>query len=89
MELQPLNGHLIVEPIEAESQRASGLIIPDTAKEKPQKGIVAFAASDSVYPVGAVVLYSKYAGIELGLLGRKLLAIKERDVIAAVIEDAV
>ena len=89
MQLQPTNGHIIIEPMEAESTRASGLIIPDTAKEKPQKGVTAFVASDSIYPVGIVVLYSKYAGIELGLVDRNLIAIKERDVIAAVIEDAV
>lgn len=89
MELYPVNTNLVIEPIEQASQTKSGLFIPDSAKAKPQKGIVKSAEPHSVYKPGMTVLYSKYAGIDVKLDGADYLIVKERDVLAAVVEDAV
>ena len=89
MELYPVNTNLVVKPIEAESQRTSGLIIPDSAKAKPQKGTVRFSEPGSVYKPGMTILYSKYAGIEVKVDDEAFLIVKERDVLAAVTEDAI
>ncbi|MBL6636063.1 MAG: co-chaperone GroES [Ilumatobacteraceae bacterium] len=95
MNLQPLDDRIVVQPNEAETQTASGLVIPDTAKEKPQQGTVLAVgpgkraeASGELIPlgikVGDVVLYSKYGGTEVAVDGKDLLVLSGRDVLAIV-----
>jgi chaperonin GroES len=95
MNLQPLDDRIVVKPNEAETQTASGLVIPDTAKEKPQQGTVLAVgpgkraeASGELIPlginVGDVVLYSKYGGTEVAVDGQDLLVLSGRDVLAIV-----
>ncbi|MFI5047730.1 MAG: co-chaperone GroES [Acidimicrobiia bacterium] len=95
MNLQPLEDRLVVRPSEAEETTVSGLVIPDTAKEKPQQGEVLavgpgrrseqtgeLIAMDVA--VGDVVLYSKYGGTEIAVDGEDLLVLSGRDVLAKV-----
>ncbi len=95
MNLKPLDDRIVVKPNEAETQTASGLVIPDTAKEKPQQGKVLAVGpgrrSDTtgdVIPlginVGDTVLYSKYGGTEVAVDGDDLLVLNARDVLAVV-----
>ncbi len=95
MNLKPLDDRIVVKPNEAETQTASGLVIPDTAKEKPQQGTVLAVGpgrrSDTtgeVIPlginVGDTVLYSKYGGTEVAVGGDDLLVLNARDVLAVV-----
>ena len=76
--IKPLADRVLVQPSEAVSKTASGLIIPDTAKEKPQKGTVVAVGTgtkdeEMQVKIGDVVLYGKYAGTELELDGEKFL----------------
>ena len=85
--IKPLADRVLVEPAEAEQKTAGGIIIPDTAKEKPQKGvIVAVGPGKKDEPmtvkVGDTVLYGKYAGTELQLDGNTYLIMKESDIYA-------
>ena len=85
----PLADRVLVEPLEAETKTASGIIIPDTAKEKPQKGsIVAVGPGTKENPVtvkvGDSVLYGKYSGTELKLDGKDYLIMRESDILAIV-----
>ncbi len=87
--LKPLADRVLVAPEAAETTTASGIIIPDTAKEKPQKGkVVAVGPGTSENPitlkVGDVVLYGKYAGTELKLEGNDYLIMRESDILAIV-----
>ena len=87
--IKPLADRVLVEPAEAETKTASGIIIPDTAKEKPQKGkIVAVGPGTKDEPmtvkVGDMVLYGKYAGTELKLDGGDYLIMRESDILAIV-----
>lgn len=92
MNLQPLEDRIVVRAKEAESTTASGLVIPDTAKEKPQQGEVLAVGpgrrSDTgdLIPndvaVGDVVVYSKYGGTEITVAGEDLLILNARDVLA-------
>ena len=93
MNLQPLEDRIVVRPSESEETTASGLVIPDTAKEKPQQGEVIAVGpgrrSDStgeVIPVdvavGDTVVYSKYGGTEITVEGEELLILNARDVLA-------
>jgi chaperonin GroES len=89
MNIKPLADRVLVEPAAAEEKTAGGIIIPDTAKEKPQKGkIVAVGAGKKDEPmtvkVGDTVLYGKYAGTELDWEGKKYLIMKETDVLAVI-----
>ncbi|MEZ5171042.1 MAG: co-chaperone GroES [Acidimicrobiia bacterium] len=95
MNLQPLEDRIVVRTSEAEETTASGLVIPDTAKEKPQQGEVLAAGpgrrSDStgeVIPLdveaGDIVVYSKYGGTEIEVDGEELLILSGRDVLAKV-----
>ncbi|MBU0764589.1 MAG: co-chaperone GroES [Bacteroidetes bacterium] len=83
---KPLAGKVLVEPHPAETKTASGLIIPDTAQEKPQKGTVVAVGIDKekekmeVKP-GDVVLYSKYGGTELKLDGKEYLIMNQSDIL--------
>jgi chaperonin GroES len=93
MKLKPLGDRLIVKPIEEEETTASGIVLPDTAKEKPQKGQVV-AVGDGRWdedgekriPLdvaeGDEVLYSKYGGTEVTVEGDDLLVLRESDVLA-------
>lgn len=94
MDLQPLEDRIVLRPNDAESQTASGLVIPDTAKEKPQQGeVLAVGAgrrgdNGDLIPmdvsVGDVVVYSKYGGTEIASNGEDLLILNARDVLAIV-----
>lgn len=93
LNIKPIAGtknRVIVKPAAAEEKTASGIIIPDTAKEKPQKGIV-MAISDSdedgnnpTVKAGDTVLYGKYAGTEVSLEGEDYLIMRESDILAIV-----
>ena len=91
--LQPLEDRIVVKPSEGEEMTASGLVIPDTAKEKPQEGEVRAVGpgrfeDGSRVPldvkVGDKVIYSKYGGTEVKLSGDELLILSARDVLAIV-----
>ncbi|HWD45531.1 MAG TPA: co-chaperone GroES [Actinomycetota bacterium] len=91
--LQPLEDRIVVKPSEGEEMTASGLVIPDTAKEKPQEGEVLavgpgrFEDGNRVpldVKVGDKVIYSKYGGTEVKLSGEELLILSARDVLAIV-----
>jgi chaperonin GroES len=95
MSLQPLEDRIVVRPGDAEEMTVSGLVIPDTAKEKPQQGEVVAAGpgrrsehTGELIPVdvsvGDVVLYSKYGGTEVTVDGEDLLVLSSRDVLAKV-----
>ena len=89
LKINPLADRVLVEPLEAETKTASGIIIPDTAKEKPQKGsIVAVGPGTKENPVtvkvGDSVLYGKYSGTELKLDGKDYLIMRESDILAIV-----
>ncbi|MEO5837775.1 MAG: co-chaperone GroES [Acidimicrobiales bacterium] len=93
MKLQPLEDRIVVRPSKSEETTASGLVIPDTAKEKPQQGEVLAAGpgrrsdqTGEVIPlgisVGDKVVYSKYGGTEITIDGEDLLILSSRDVLA-------
>ncbi len=93
MNLQPLEDRIVVRSSEAESTTASGLVIPDTAQEKPQQGEVIAVGpgrrsdhSGEIIPVdvavGDTVVYSKYGGTEITVDGEELLILNARDVLA-------
>ncbi|MEA3214784.1 MAG: chaperonin GroES [Acidimicrobiia bacterium] len=95
MKLQPLEDRIVVRPNEAEERTVSGLVIPDTAKEKPQQGTVLAVGpgkrseqSGQLIPVdvkeGDTVVYSKYGGTEITIDGEDLLILSARDVLAIV-----
>lgn len=85
--IKPLADRVLVEPVAAEEKTASGIIIPDTAKEKPQRGsIVAVGSGKKDEPltvkVGDTVLYGKYAGTEITVEGKEYLIMRESDIFA-------
>jgi len=87
--IKPLADRVIVEVSPAEEKTASGIIIPDTAKEKPQKGkVVAVGNGKKDEPltvkVGDTVLYGKYAGTEISVDGREFLIMRESDIFAVI-----
>lgn len=87
--IKPLADRVIIEPAAAEEKTASGIIIPDTAKEKPQKGsVVAVGNGKKDEPitvkVGDSVLYGKYAGTEITIDGSEYLIMRESDIFAIV-----
>jgi chaperonin GroES len=89
LKIQPLADRVLVEPMEAETTTASGIIIPDNAKEKPQKGkIIAIGSGKKDEPltvkVGDTVLYGKYSGTELKLEGKDYLMMRESDILAII-----
>ena len=89
LNIKPLADRILVEAAEAEEKTASGIIIPDTAKEKPQKGkIVAIGTGKPDEPltvkVGDNVLYGKYAGTEINVDGNEYLIMRESDVFAII-----
>ncbi|MBL7924188.1 MAG: co-chaperone GroES [Bacteroidia bacterium] len=87
--IKPLADRVIVEVSPAEEKTASGIIIPDTAKEKPQKGkVVAIGTGKKDEPltvkVGDTVLYGKYAGTEISVDGKEFLIMRESDIFAVI-----
>ena len=89
IKIKPLADRVLIEPAAAETQTSSCLYIPDTAKEKPQKGIVVAVGPGTkenpvTLSVGDTVLYGKYAGTELQHDGKDFLIMKENDILAIV-----
>ena len=89
MNIKPLADRVLIEPAQAEEKTAGGIYIPDTAKEKPQRGTVVAAGpgtSDNpiTVKVGDVVLYGKYTGTELDVDGGSYLMMRESDILAIV-----
>jgi len=94
MNLKPLADRLVVEPIEQEDVTAGGIILPETAKEKPQQGKVIAAGPGRTdedgkripmdVNVGDKVLYAKYSGTEIKMDGKKVLILRESDILAIV-----
>ena len=85
--IKPLADRVLIEPQEAQTKTASGIFIPDTAKEKPQQGkVVAAGPGKKDEPMevkpGDVVLYGKYAGTEVTVEDKKYLIVKQSDVLA-------
>ena len=97
MDVQPLGDRLIVEPLEEEETTVSGIVLPDTAKEKPQRGKVLAVGpggrndSGELVPmevaVGDEIIYSKYGGTEIKLGADDVLILRETDVLAKVVGD--
>ena len=96
MDLQPLGDRLIVEPLEEEQTTVGGIVLPDTALEKPQRGTVVAAGpgaknteNGEVIPldvaVGDVVVFSKYGGTDIRVEGSDYLILRESDVLAKVV----
>jgi chaperonin GroES len=95
MNLKPLGDRVVIEPLEQEEVTASGIVLPETAKEKPQKGkILAIGpgARDEDgkriamdVKVGDTVLFAKYAGTEIKIESKKVLILKETDILAIVV----
>jgi chaperonin GroES len=86
MKQKPLKDRVLIEPMEAEEKTASGIIIPDSAKEKPQKGkVVAVGDGKKDEPMtvkeGDTVVYGKYAGTELTIDGKDYLIMREDDIL--------
>jgi len=89
LNITPLHDRVIVKAAAAEEKTAGGIIIPDTAKEKPQRGVVVAAGSGKkddpmTVKVGDTVLYGKYAGTEIAVEGQDLLIMRESDILAIV-----
>ena len=92
--IRPLGDRVVIEPIEQEEVTASGLVLPETAKEKPQQGKVLAAGKGRFdedgeripmdVEVGNTVLFAKYAGTEIKLGGKKVLIMKESDILAII-----
>ena len=94
MNVKPLGDRILVKPLAAEEKTASGIVLPDTAKEKPQQGEVLAVGSgkllengqkvDLEVKVGDKVIYSKYAGNEIKIDGEECMIMNERDILAVV-----
>ncbi len=89
LKIQPLSDRVLVQPQEAETKTASGIYIPDSAKEKPQQGKVVAVGKgnkdhDMTVKVGDIVLYGKYSGSELKYGGNDYLIMREEDILAII-----
>jgi chaperonin GroES len=94
--LRPLDDRVVVEPLEAEERTAGGIVLPDTAKEKPQRGTVLAVGpgklldsgerGDLSVAIGDEVIFGKYAGTDIELDGREVKILRETDILAKVIE---
>jgi len=95
MNIRPLGDRVVVKPLEAEETTKGGIILPDTAKEKPQKGKVLSVGSGRILDNGTrvpldvrdgdIVIYSKYGGTEVKIEGEEYLIVSERDILGVVI----
>jgi chaperonin GroES len=89
LKIKPLADRVIIKPAEVEQKTKSGIIIPDTAKEKPQRGTVLAAGpgkkdEPTTVMVGDTVLYGKYSGTEINIEGEDYLIMRESDILAIV-----
>jgi chaperonin GroES len=94
LSFKPLGGRVLVEPIEQEEVTAGGIVLPETAKEKPQQGKVLAAGPGDRnekgeritmdVKVGDVILFAKYSGTEVKMDGKKLLILRESDILGIV-----
>ena len=89
LNITPLSDRVLIEPMAAETQTASGIFIPDTAKEKPQKGTVVAVGNGTkdhamTVKVGDTVLYGKYAGTDLKFEAKDYLIMREDDILAII-----
>ena len=89
IKIKPLADRVLIEPASAEEKTIGGIIIPDTAKEKPQKGVIVAVGSGKkddplTVKVGDTVLYSKYAGTEITLDQKEYLIMRESDIVAII-----
>lgn len=89
LKIKPLSDRVLIEPIAAETKTASGIFIPDTAKEKPQQGTVVAVGNGSkdhtmTVKIGDTVLYGKYSGTDLKLEGKDYLIMREDDILAII-----
>src|SRR3990167_6489271 len=94
--LKPLDDRVVVEPLEAEEMTAGGIVLPDTAKEKPQRGHVLAVGPGKLLDsgergklsvaVGDEVIYCKYSGAEIELEGREVKILRESDILAKVVK---
>lgn len=89
LNIRPLADRVVIEPAPAETKTASGIIIPDSAKEKPQEGTVVAVGNGKkdepmTVKVGNKVLYGKYSGTELKLEGKDYLIMREADILAII-----
>ena len=89
VKIKPLADRVLVQPQEAETKTASGIFIPDTAKEKPQRGVVIAVGKGTKdetmeLKAGDVVLYGKYAGTEIAIEGKDYLIMRQSDVLAVI-----
>ena len=87
--IKPLADRVVIEPKSAETKTASGIIIPDNSKEKPQQGVVVAVGTGTkdeplTVKVGDTVLYGKYAGTEIELEGENFLIMRQSDVLAII-----
>jgi chaperonin GroES len=95
LNLRPLGDRVVIEPSEGEEQTAGGILLPETAKEKPQQGTIIAVGPGRRDDSGKLiamdvkvndkVLYARYAGTEIKLDGKKLLIVKESDILAVVV----
>jgi chaperonin GroES len=95
MNIRPLGDRVVVKPLEAEETTKGGIILPDTAKEKPQKGKVLSVGTGRILDNGTrvpldvrdgdIVIYSKYGGTEVKIEGEEYLIVSERDILGVVI----
>ena len=94
MNIQPLGDRILIKPLEAEEKTKGGIVLPDTAKEKPQEGKVVAAGKGRTLDsgkvealevkVGDIVLYGKYSGTEITKDGEEYLFVKEEDILAII-----
>ena len=89
LNIKPLADRVLLEPMKAETKTASGIIIPDNAKEKPQKATVVAVGSGTkdnpmTVKIGDTVLYGKYSGTELKFEGKDYLIMSEKDILAVI-----
>ena len=96
MNLRPLDDRVVVEPREAEEMTAGGIVLPDTAKEKPQRGTVVAVGPGKLLEngdrgkllvaVGDEVIYGKYSGSEVEVAGREVKILRESDILAKIVK---
>jgi chaperonin GroES len=94
--LNPLDDRIVVEPVAAEEKTAGGIVLPDTAKEKPQRGVVLAVGPGKLLDsgergelsvaVGDEVIYGKYSGSDIEIDGREVKILRESDVLAKVVK---
>ena len=96
IKLKPLDERVVVEPVEAEEKTAGGIVLPDTAKEKPQRGTVRAIGPGKLWEsgersplsvaVGDEVIYGKYSGSDIEVDGREVKIVRESDILAKVVK---